>query len=212
MSWKNRYKIYKTSDPNLLITAVCSFPNIYDTIEKVNEYYDIEKIQNSELYKEIYAYYNLVHSGRDFIPVAFADRIPKLNNLQRVNPLGKGYFWCVGYVSKSLIGGASSINKHAKSITTPNFETLLSWLKYHSENISNSTSSNVNRALFNDALRKYIIENNPAKLDGSRRFDLIYNCNTIADINRDLTTADWVAHLEGLKNRNLYEIIVNDFK
>jgi hypothetical protein len=209
--WKNRYKIYKTSDPNLLITAVRAFPNIEDTIEKANKYYEIDAVAKDEKYREIYAYMNLLHWGRDFIPIAFADRIPKLQKLQNLNPIDKSYFWCVGYVSPYLKGGAASINKPARSIDLPSFDTMLDWFKYHVKNY-NSASSSINTNLFEDALRKYISENSPEKLDPSRRFNLMYNNATIISFNRDMKTEDMINHLENLKNRDFYEILVNDFK
>ena len=50
--WKSRYKsIYKTDDPQLVITAVQSFPNIYDTLEKNIDYYNIKKLKEDLISK-----------------------------------------------------------------------------------------------------------------------------------------------------------------
>ena len=101
MSWRNRYKIYKTSDPRLVITAVCSFPNIYDTLEKCIEYYKIKRIQEDLIFREIYSDYEFQH-GCDFIPIYFEDECPKLQKLAKLKDLGKGWFWCIGLLPKGF--------------------------------------------------------------------------------------------------------------
>jgi hypothetical protein len=212
MSWRSVYnKKYSTSNPNLLIASVCNYPHRRHSIEELNEDYDINRLNADEVYRDIIAYYYLAHGGREFIPIGFSDRYPKLANLQKLTPVGDGFFWCVGYVSLYLNGGASSVRKPCTSITTPDFETLLLWLKHYTQNYNSSRGSTISSNLFVDALRKYINDNAPETLHQGRKSQLIYNNHSplVNDINS--TPADWVKHLENLKNRNIYEIMVNDF-
>ena len=213
--WKSRYiRRYKTSDPNLIITAVCAFPNIQNTLEKAKEYYEIDKTSKDEKYRDILAYYHLVHGGNEFIPIALSDTVPKLEKLQKLTPIDKSYFWCIAYVSPCLEGAADSVGKQSNSIKSPSYDVLLDWLKHFVTNYDSSEYSSVSRKLFNDALRKYINDYAPSKLHYHRKFDMIYNNSTFIEFteNRNLTPNDWVAHLENLLNRDIYEIITNDFR
>ena len=169
MSWRQVYKKhYKTDNPNLIIASVCNFPNRRHSIEELNEDYEIEKLNTDEVYRDIMAYYYLVHGGRDFIPVGFSDRYPKLAKLQKLTPVSEGFFWCIGYVSPCLNGGASSVRKSCTSITTPDFDTLLSWLKHYNIKYNASRGSTISSNLFADTLRRYINDNAPNTLhDGS---------------------------------------------
>jgi len=210
--WKQHSKIYPTSNPNLIITAICGFPNLEDTLEIVNEVYKIDDLNTDKKFREIYSYYYLLHGGRHFIPIAFSDRIPKLEKLQALKPMGKGWFWCIGYVSTCLEGGANSLNAFSRKLNTPLFNECLEYLEYHTKHYESSTTNSINSCLAKDCLRKYVYENAPEKLDAGRRFQLLYNNSTIFDLNHDWTMKDWLDHLHNLKNRDIYEILVNDFK
>lgn len=209
--WKSRYKLYMCEDPNLVITAVCSFPNIDDTIEKCNDVYGIEKLINDPIYRDMTAYLNCVSGGNDFTPIAFSDRVPKLERLQELTPVGKSYFWCIGYVTPYLKGGNRSLLKPSRTLHQPTYETFLNWLEHRINNYNDSQSCSYNCRLFENALRAYIGENTGDIVNSSRRFNLIYNNHIPLLNNRGLTTKDWVEHLKNLPNRNIYEIMVNDF-
>ena len=213
--WKTRYNnIYKCKDPNLVITSVCAFPNVEDTIDKCNSYYKIDSLNNDLVYRELIAYIELTRGGRDFIPIAFSDKVPKLNKLQELKPVGKSYFWCIGYVSKYLKGGSKSINAPYRSIDEPTFETLFTWFKHHVKNYNDSDSITTNHDLHKKCLIKYIydyIDNNNVNVNRSRVFQLIQNSRINIQDDRKTTTYHWIDHIENLKNRDIYEIIVNDF-
>jgi len=219
MSWKVRYKnIYSTNDKNLLITAVQSFPNLYDTVEKCNEYYEIEKVNNDLLYRDLLSFYHLMN-GNDFIPISFEDRCPKLKNLSNINPVGKSFFWCIGYISPYLLNGIEGIRGNCgKKISLPDFEILINWLDYHIKNYVSDEHSTINRFLFKQSLIKYVNEYldkniiTKNRIGNDRLFDLIYNKKTIIDFDRDLKTDYWVEYLQDLTYRDIYEIIVNDFR
>jgi hypothetical protein len=198
-------------DPNLVITAVCAFPNIEDTIEKCNKYYEIEELNNDPIYKEMTTYLNYLSMGRDFTPIAFADRIPKLEKLQKLQPVDKSYFWCVGYVTPYLVGNNRALLKPSRSLNQPTYETFLMWLEHRVKNYDDSTSSTYNCSLFENALRDYIREKSDGIVNDNRRFNLIYNNRTVISNKRDMTINDWIDHLKNLPNRDIYEIMVNDF-
>ena len=210
--WHLRGRIFTTKDPNLIITAVQYFPNINTDYKIYQENNNVKQIQEDLIYRELMAYYYLVHGGRDFIPLYFEDKCPKLAILQNKYPLQKSMFWCIGYVSNSLQNTSKALLRPSKSINTPDLNTLLAWLKYYCKNYSDNIGSGINRALAEDYLRKYVIDNSKDIVDYSRRFSLIYNCSTIFTINRDYTVNDWINHLENLPNRSIYEIMINDFK
>lgn len=219
MSWKTRYKnIYSTSDKNLIITAVQSFPNLYDTVEKSNEYYEIENVNKDLLYRDLLSFYYLMN-GNDFIPIAFEDKCPRLKNLANINPIGKSFFWCIGYISPYLTNGISGIRgTNGKKISIPDFEILVNWLDYHIKNYVSDKHSTINQFLFKQALIKYVneyLEKNiitKNKIDNGRLFDLIYNKKTVINFNNELKVEHWVEYLQDLTYRDIYEIIVNDFR
>ncbi len=190
MSWNSQYKNkYKCKDPNLIITAVQAFPNMVNTVEKCNEFYKIDLVSKDLFYREIYAYLQYRHAGRDFIPIAFEDKVPKLKKLKNI---GNSYFWCIAYKSD---------NRYI------DYSTAIKYLKHYSS-YHNDISNVFNQNLVADALRAYVRENGK-DLNYDRKFNLIYNNNIT--IIKDNTVEDWIKHLEDLPNRNIYEIIFNEF-
>jgi hypothetical protein len=209
--WHTRKQIYLTSNPNFLITAVQYFPNINKTVEDYKENNNIALIQKDEKYRDILAYYHMRHTGRDFIPLYFGDDNPKLGKLDKLYPQGHSFFWCIGYVSDYVENKAKALLLPSKRISTPRFNVLLDWLEYHSTNFNDSVSSNINKKLAEDCLRRWVTDHSEGKVESDRLFKLIYNCSTIFD-REDLSVKDWIKHLETLPKRYFHEIIVNDFK
>ena len=204
--WRTRGKIYKTRNPNLIITQVCNFPNINDTLEKNIKHYNLEKIQKDDTYRDIIAHCELAYGGCDFIVYALQDTVPKLANLK---PHGKGWFWCIGYVSPTLQNAANALNKPSKRINQPNFNGLYEWLKYYKDNHGDSYHYIYGQKLFLDALHLYIYDNKPEQVDSHRIFNLIQRSNFVKNFE---TLTEALEHLDNLPNRDWYEIIVNDFK
>lgn len=208
--WKNVYeKIFKCRDKQYVITSVCAFPYRQDTIEKCNEYYKINQLNDDAVFREMYAFYALME-GRDFIPIGFADRFPKLNKLQELQPVRQGFFWCVGYVSSCLLKNDNKTN----TIQYPTSEKFLNWLEHHCEEYSDDVDLNINKFLASNCLRQYVSENSKNKIDEHRVYGLIYNNDVIFNFpeNKNWTSKDWINHLKNLKKRDIFEIIVNDFK
>lgn len=210
--WHFRKKMFLTSNPDYIITAICDFPNINTSIEIYKKNNNIEQIQKDEKYRNILAYYYVVHAGHDFIPIYFADDNEKLAKLDKLYPQGKSTFWCLGYISDCVKDKNKAILRNHKSLNTPSLETMLDWLKYHSKNYTNDIHSLINKYLAEDYLKKWIEENSKDKIEYHRKFKLIYNCSTVFDKNKEWAIEDWIKHLENLQNRDFYEIIVNDFQ
>ena len=210
--WHNRKKLFLTRNPNYVITSIRYFPNINTSVELYKKDNDIVRLQEDKKYRNIVAYYELFYGGHDLIPLYFADDNVKIAKLDKLYPQGRSYFWCLAYVSDYLADKNKAILRSCRSLNTPSLETLLDWLKYYSKNYCNDTSSLINRRLAQDYLKKWIVDNSKDKISHNRRFELIYNCSTIFEMNRELTVKDWITHLENLSNRDFYEIIVNDFE
>ena len=208
MSWKSRYKnVYKTSNPRLVITAVSSFPNIYDTVEKCIEYYRVKELQKDPNLLFIESLYELFH-GRDFIPLYFEDDCPKLKKL-RTDHLSKGMFWCVGYVNSSL----TKSTEYSSTITTPSHTKYLELLKYSLDFLDGYLWE----FLFEECVQKYVYEKTKdwTDLQKSRKFQLICNSNLIflrhtAEYHPDKSKC--LEFIEGLYERNIYEIMVNEYQ
>ena len=205
MSWKSRYKnVYKTSNPRLVITAVSSFPNIYDTVEKCIEYYRVKELQKDPNLLFIESLYELFH-GRDFIPLYFEDDCPKLKKL-RTDHLSKGMFWCIAYINPCLR------KEWGGKIETPSFTKYLELFKYSLDFLNGYLWE----FLFENCVEKYIYEQteNWTDYQKSRRFQLI--CNSSLNFLRH--TAEYhpdknkcLEFIENLYERNIYEIIVNEY-
>lgn len=206
--WKLRYKYYLTKDPQYVITAVSTIKS-QNYFENLNKFYQIEELQNDPIYKELYTY-SLLVDGYDFIPIAFSDKIPKLNNLPKIESFLEMH-WCIGYISPYFVGQNRNIHSWKREIINPGYTVLLNWLKHHVYNYTNSQHNSINQNLASECLRAYISENiNTITISQQRRFKLIYN-NKILMLNTE-DPYYWIKHLENLYNRDLYEIIVNDFE
>lgn len=206
--WKNRYKYYLTRDPQHVITAVSTIKT-QNEFSNLNKFYQIDELEKDSLFKELYAYVLLLQ-GYDFVPVAFSDRIPKLNKLPKIKSFIEMH-WCVGYVSPYLVSGTKSLISGCREIKSPSYDTLLLWLKHHVANYSESIHSSINQNLAIECLRKYLMENrNSVNISDNRYFKLVYN-NSVEFIKKG-TCIDWISHLENLSNRDYYEIIINEFE
>lgn len=208
--WKNIYKnIYKTSNPDLFITSVCAFPNIHTTIEKVNEYYDIDKIHNDPLYLNIYSDY-CFDAGRKYIPVCFEDKLPKLSKLKASNPIGKGFFWCVVYKNPSYDSKKWTYNTPSHAWYR---EMLEHWLNnYHVEH------SSITKHLFEQSVKTWVYENskNLNEHEKHRRFKFIENSRLVfLDRMGDqpqLTKEDYLGYLDDMYKTNWYEFVFKSYK
>lgn len=205
--WNRRYrKIYKTSDENLIITAVCSFPNINDTLEKAIDYYRVKELQKSPKYLEIMSDYQQ-HDGRFFIPIYFEDQVPKLAKLQKLNPIGKGWFWCIGYKNSNVTRGRNDCNTYYSPSYKWYKSRLKIWLKEYYTPHSSVTSH-----LFHQAIKMWIYENTEHFSDEekNRRFKLIENSNLSID-EYHLSPEDYLIYLCAMENSNIYEFMFKTF-
>lgn len=206
--WKQRYKYYLTKDPQYIITAVSTIKT-QNYFENLNKFYKTEELLNDPIYKDLYTY-TLLNQGYDFVPIAFSDKIPKLNKLPKIESFLEMH-WCIGYISSYFKGQNRSITKTCgREIITPSYDILLNWLKHHVNNYDNSKHSSINQSLASECLRKYINENIDVKISYSRKFNLIYN-NEVCMIKSG-NCLNWINILEKLNTRDIYEIIINEFE
>lgn len=180
----------------MIITAVCNFPNINDTLEKNVEYYLLDLIRKDNEFLRLYSFYNL-RNGCEFIPVELADSCPKLNKLQELNPIGKGWFWCIGYVSEF------------KDQSVP-FYQLFSWLKHYLDNY-HSNGSSITAFLFEQCIISYIYEHIPEGVNVRRLFDVVMNKKHIWTGKYDMSKEDYIKVIEDMPLMNWYELIFKYF-
>ena len=203
--WKSRYKnLFKTSNPNLIITGVKSFPNIIDTVEKAIVDYKVKEFQKDPLLLEIESLFWL-ENGRDFIPLYFEDDCPKLKNLKPFKE--KGMFWCVGYINPAV----TSRNAWGRSITLPTHDRFKDLLEY-----AVKTNNNCWKYLFEQCITQYVYEKtkNWADVQKQRRFKFI--CNTglhvmNASVNKYPTPDMCMPFIENMYKRDIYEFIFNEY-
>lgn len=208
--WKSRYNnSYKTSDPNLIITSVCSFPNLIDTIEKAVEYYNVKEFQKDKTLLDIISEF-WFHNGNDFIPLYFADDIPKLNKLQELKPINKGFFWCICYQNPYF-------NPVKHSYSSPSHKQYREWLEYWMDNYHKEHSS-ITSHLFKQCVYTWIYENSKDFSESmkSRRFDMIANKRLevqSGSYDTMLSTKEqMINYIEEMYNTNLFEFIFKAFK
>lgn len=203
--WKTRYKnTYKTSNPNLIITAVCAFPNIQDSLEKAIEYYGVKDLQKDQMLLEIKADYGY-HNGRYFIPLYFSDDIPKLGKLK---DLGKGFFWCIGYQSPNVIRNS----EYSSTYSMPSHKQYKIWLEYwiHTRYIGQYDS--IANFLFEQCIKAYVYENSK-EFDEElkhRRFDVIANHNLRFKPTEN--SQDMLKFIDKMYITNWYEFVFKEFK
>lgn len=109
-----------------------------------------------------------------------------------------------------MVGGNKGLLSHSRTINIPPYDVLLMWLEHHIKNYNDSIHHSYNRCIFKIALRLYVSDKVKNNIDNSRLFNLIYN-NNISVYHTAVTATDLLEHLKNLPNRNIYEIIVNDF-
>lgn len=209
--WKTRYKnTYKTSKPNLIITAVCSFPNLVDTLEKAIPYYKVKELQNDSKFLDIMSdfYFN---NGCDFLPLYFEDDVPKLAKLQKLNPLGKGYFWCIGYQCPYLFE-----NKNRREYIGPSYTQYRESLAYWLENF-HTTGSGVTSFLFEKCVTSWVYENSKdlPEIYSSRRFQVVANKQIRMQDDKPycnfLEKNQYTDYLDKMEVTNWYEFIFKAF-
>jgi hypothetical protein len=204
MSWKNRYKeIFETDAENIIITAVGDFPNWNKTIDDVNKYYEIEKIESDALFKEMYAFFQL-NNGRNFIPIGFEDRFPDLQKYKDSHDLSGSHVtmrWCYGYSSPYF-------NREKSSITYPTSNVIKQWLEYCNKNRIDYMS----KFYFNLLVKQIIYERTEGfdESKRSRRFYVIENKSLAVGEHDGINDVEyWYNYL---KTENIYEIMFNMFK
>jgi hypothetical protein len=204
--WKTRGRYFLTKDPMYVITSVSTFKFLND-FKDLNTTYKIDKLESDKTYRDLYSYCEL-RNGCDFIPIAFSDRVPKLNRLSKVGDL----HWCIGYISPYFVGGNKSLMKSCgREITSPSYELLLSWFKYHVNNYNSSADNYINQKLAEYCLVAYVNKiKDEHSISKNRLFKLIYNNKVV--FNKSGNCLEWIEHLENLPNRDFYEIVVNDFE
>ncbi len=196
--WLNRYKIYKTRNPELIITCVRSFPNLVYTIDKAKKYYKIDILKdNIELFN-IYSLYNLIDGGVNFLPICFEDECIKLQNLKNVVNPGKGWFWCIGRMSPYLIQ-----DTYIREIKLPDHITLKKMLIYSIDKVEDT----ITEFLFNLCVKKFIYENtdNFDSAQCQTRFKLIENTKLKTN------SKHYLEFIHEMENRNIYEFMFNEF-
>lgn len=202
--WKNRYKIYRTLKPEFIITAVKSFPNIVDTVDKAISYYKVKELQSDETLLNIYSLYNLF-DGRDFIPLYFEDDVPKLKKLKPISP---GMFWCIGYMSPYL---KLQDNKYTREMQIPSHIELKEFLVYA---FSKKLDDIYIRFLFDMCIHKYIYEQTTSYFTQNQKhrlFQLIQNTKMYFPYNDKYNLNDCIDFIEAMYTRNIYEFIFNEF-
>ena len=203
--WKTRYRnIYKTSNPNLIITAVQCFPNIVYTLDKAISYYKVKELQQDPTYLEIEALYNVHDSGRDFIPLYFEDDCPKLG---RLKDLGKGWFWCIGYRSPHL-----EIGEYSRKLNLPNQAVYRTLMQYSFQKLQGLHSI----YLFENCVRQYVCQHfeNATEFQNKKLFKAMSNSKLRMLYNvleRELKYEVCWEFVSEMYNRDIYEFIFNEF-
>lgn len=216
--WRERYvKEFKYSQPNMFITAVCAFPNMHDTVDKVKEYYQVEENQKDPIRMEICALGN-INAGRNFIPLYFEDQEPKLLDFKIAEDFGykKGWFWCVAYRSPCYIQHYSKSGEETgASINYPKHKVWREYLEHSLSNLNGYCSE----FLFTEAVMHWIYEQTAhwGQRDKSRRFQLIQNtsleclsCNQFCFYK--LEKERYIEFLDNMYERDIYEFIFHEFK
>lgn len=211
--WKQIYKKrYKTSFSNREIICVCSYPNMVDTIDKAVEFYGVKKLQSDQNYLDIMSEF-WFHNGRDIIPLYFSDDHPKLENLQLINPVGKGFFWCIGYVSPNY-------DRKNHKYHMPSFEWFKERLYYWLDNYF-SPDSSVTSFLFEYCIKAWVYKNSPSDTEEfkSRRFDVVENKRIVAlwpltqkHQERIHAPEQFKQYIENMEKTNWYEFVFHAFK
>lgn len=205
--WRTRYKNkFKTSNPRLIITAVQSFPNMTDTVEKAIIEYNVKALQKDPVLLEITSLFWMDH-GCNFIPLYFQDDCPKLAKLPKLE--AKSMFWCVGYQHEAYY----RISEHASRITHPGHKKYRELLEY---TLDKDVNSSVWQYLFKSAVDQYVNEQTKdwTPEQKSRRFKFI--CNTdlkflrvSVDYQPDRGSA--MKFLDDMYTRDIYEFIFNEY-
>lgn len=199
-----RKKLFFTSCDNWVIILIKE--RAVNTAERYKKVYDVDSLQKNEEYRNLMAYY-YYSQGYLCLPLYFSDDNEKIKRLERLYPL-KGYLWCIAYVSDYALDiNGKKLNSPTKTISTPSYDTLLNWLKYY-QNISTHNDV-VTKSLAKECIRKWVEEHTDNKATDSRKFLLIYNNRSIVQDYELLKHT--IEHLEKLHERNIYEVIVNDF-
>lgn len=214
-SFRNN-NVYKTSNDKYVITAVCSFPNINDTLEKVVDYYRVKTMQKDKKYLEIMSEYYF-YNGANFLPLYFEDDCPKLKKLQALQPKGKGWFWCIGYTHDNYWFSEKRIGTFKLKTFEEIYDMFVYWLEnYHFE------YSSITKWFFEQCVKLYVYKTSPDfdNLLNKRRFDVIENkslrCITkyIQNDYKEIDVkekADYIQFIEKMKTRNWYEFVFSEF-
>lgn len=206
MSWGGRYKIYKTSNPNLIITAVCAFPNVYNTLEKVIDYYGVKALQKDPLLLDIHSEYEHA-SGRSFIPLYFADDCPKLARLQELTPVGKSFFWCIAYTNPHV----ETIRRDAAFMyRQPSHQWFKTRFLYWLENF-HFEGSNITTHLFRSTVDTWMYEQTAhfSDKEKSRRFQLTANSYLVHECKEP---KDYIDFVDQMYKTDIYRFMFEAYK
>ena len=211
--WRNRLdREFKTNNPNLIITAVLAFPNFNNTLEEILKYYHAKENQADYVRLHIESLYNF-YSGRDFTPLYFEDTHPQLGRLPNI---GKGWFWCIGYVPTIF----EERNKYSRKVILPTHLQYKELLEYSINNLNGYCAD----YLFKNCVHNYVYEKTKYFNDEQkhRRFQIIENTDLIfldgkksfdgrTNTSNKPSLNEYLEFIDGMYERDIYEFMFNEY-
>lgn len=205
MSWKWRYKnLFKTSNPNLIITAIQSFPNLYNTIEKNVELFKTKELQSDSKLLEIMSLHGLLVEGNGFIPLYFEDDCPKLSKLRNLKPKDErkyDWFWCICYVYP----GYEGLGKGVSKINLPKHQRFCELLEYSIKELDGRYCE----FLFNWSIKTYISEQTRNFNEVERYNHYKLGSEVLFDWRYDKIKSEGLEFIDNMYSRNIYELMFN---
>lgn len=189
-----RYKnIYRTNNPNLVISAVQYFPKMNNSVEKISQFIGTEKYANNLKLAEIVATYENYYGGHDFVPIHFANTCPKLEKLQKYIKT-ENMFVCIGYIS----------------LVYPSHIKFKEYVEYYPFDID----STIWKWLFKQCILSYIHEqtSNWDIETKEHLFNLVGNSYIKFLSDKSLTKEKAMQFINNMYDRNIYEFIINEIR
>lgn len=195
--------IFKTRNPNLVISAIQFFPNINNTVEKMVAVNNTVALRNDPMLLHITAIYTQFNHGEEFVPIHFIDTCPKLEKFQKYITT-KSMFACIGY---RYTGYPLS---HEKSpIIVPTYLEYKKYLSY----LCDSSDELMWKWFFVECVKQYIYEKTKHLSEElrHRRFYVIENKKMPIIWSNNFSKKDSLDFIDNMHNRNIYELMFTEF-
>lgn len=200
--WSRRYRIYKTDNPQLIITAVQSYPNMINTLDKAVKFFKTNELQSDSKLLEIVSLHGLLRSGCNFTVLHLADTCPKLNNLKNV---GDSWFWCIGYINPAYNVEYRSLNSTISKINEPSHARYYELLEYSINNLDGKYC----QFLFDRCIINYISEQTRHFTDEDNHIKYRLGTRVSYDWSEDKICKEGLQFIDNMYLRNIYELMFN---